>query len=103
MALVEDTLHRLEAALASLELVTTRRLEIEKGRGDLETELQIMQDDRSRLAVDLDGALARLDRVGTAATETNLRLVRAVATLKSLLGQKEGDEISHGQGLFPER
>ena len=38
----------------------TRRLEAERRRGDLETELQIMQDDRARLAVELDGAVARL-------------------------------------------
>jgi hypothetical protein len=82
---VEDAIRRMEAALSGLELVTARRLELEKGRGDLETELHIMQDDRARLAVDLDGAVARLSRVEGAAKETGARLTRAIALIRDIL------------------
>ena len=61
-ASLEDALKRLEGAIGQIEAAVSRRLEIERRRGDLETELQIMQDDRARLAVELDGATARLNR-----------------------------------------
>ena len=67
---LDDGVRRLEAALGLLEAAVTRRLEAERRRGDLETELQIMQDDRARLAVELNGAMARLHRVEAATSLT---------------------------------
>ena len=58
--LLDDALKTAGRCLGLLEAAVSRRLEAEKRRGDLETELQIMQDDRARLAVELDGALTRL-------------------------------------------
>src|SRR5690606_6918425 len=62
-AMLNAALERLEAAVAGLERAAARRLELEQRRGDLETELSLMQDDRARLAVELDGALARPGRL----------------------------------------
>ena len=56
---LDQALQRLAIALERLELAATARLDAERGIEPLETELSVMRDDRSRLAVELDGALAR--------------------------------------------
>jgi hypothetical protein len=43
MAALDDAVRRLEAALGALEATLGRRLDLERRRGDLETELQIME------------------------------------------------------------
>ncbi len=86
-----DAMKRLDAALGLLEAAATRRLEAERRRGDLETELQIMQDDRARLAVELDGTVARLHRVEAAASDVGRRVERAAATIRGVLERAEGN------------
>ena len=86
---VDDALKRLENALGLLEASVSRRLELERRRGDLETELQIMQDDRARLAVELDGALTRLNRAEAAAEDVGVRVKRAIGAIESVLGRAE--------------
>ena len=63
-------------------------------RGDLEEELSLMQDDRARLAVELDAALARAKALDAANLEASLGLERAGATLRSVLASIE--EASDG-------
>ncbi len=64
---IEQALARLSASLSVLEAAASRHLETDRSKGTLETELALMQDDRARLAVELDGALARANRLeGTA-------------------------------------
>ena len=58
--MLDNALARLDGALGQLEAAARRRIEAERGRGNLETELALMQDDRARLAAELDGAMARL-------------------------------------------
>ncbi len=82
---------RLEAALGLLDAAATRRLEAERRRGDLETELQIMQDDRARLAVELDGTMARLHRVEAAANDVSRRVERAVGAIRDVLGRADSN------------
>jgi predicted nucleic acid-binding Zn-ribbon protein len=84
---LDDGVKRLEAALGLLEAAVTRRLEAERRRGDLETELQIMQDDRARLAVELDGAMARLHRVEAATSDIGRRVERAAGAIRDVLGR----------------
>jgi len=84
-ASLEDALERLEGALGPLEAAVSRRLEVERRRGDLETELQLMQDDRARLAVELDGATARLNRNEAAARDVGERVQRAVVSIQDVL------------------
>lgn len=86
---VDDALKRLENALGLLEASVSRRLELERRRGDLETELQIMQDDRARLAVELDGALTRLNRTEAAAEDVGVRVKRAIGAIESVLERAE--------------
>jgi predicted nucleic acid-binding Zn-ribbon protein len=82
---VEDAMKRLESALGGLETAIARRLEAERRRGDLETELQLMQDDRARLAVELDGALARLTRVEAGTSDVGERVRRAIEAIEDAL------------------
>jgi predicted nucleic acid-binding Zn-ribbon protein len=86
---LDTATRRLEGALGLLEAAATRRLEAERRRADLETELQIMQDDRARLAVELDGTVARLHRVEAAANDVGRRVERALGAIRDVLGRPE--------------
>ncbi len=86
---LDDALKRLDGALDLLEASVARRLDAERRRGDLETELHIMQDDRSRLAVELDAALARLHRVEAAADDVGERIQRAMGAVRDVLAQAD--------------
>ncbi|HEY8384501.1 MAG TPA: DUF4164 domain-containing protein [Microvirga sp.] len=89
---LDEALKRLENALGLLEASVSRRLDTEKRKGDLETELQIMQDDRARLAVELDGALTRLHRVEAAAEDVGGRVRRAIGAIEEVLAAAEDFE-----------
>ena len=94
---LDEAMKRFENALGLLESTLARRLESEKRRGDLETELQIMQDDRARLAVELDGALTRLHRAESAADHAGERVRRAIGAIESLVaGAEEPDDKGRG-------
>jgi chromosome segregation ATPase len=90
-ASLEDALKRLDGAIGQLEAAVHRRLEVERRRGDLETELQIMQDDRARLAVELDSATARLNRTEAAARDVGERVQRAVDAIQDVLADADAD------------
>jgi hypothetical protein len=90
-ASLDDAMRRLDGALGLLEASVTRRLEAERRRGDLETELQIMQDDRACLAVELDGTVARLHRFEAAANDVGRRVDRAVGAIRDVLARAEGN------------
>ena len=86
---LEDALQRLDGAVGQLEFAIARRLEGERRRGDLDTELQIMQDDRARLAVELDGALARLARMEAATQDVGRRVKRAAAVVREVVARAD--------------
>ena len=85
---LDDALRRLEAALGQLEASVSRRLEIERRRGDLETELQIMQDDRARLAVELESTAARLQQVEAVTDDVGRRVHRAIGAVRDVLAER---------------
>jgi chromosome segregation ATPase len=89
---LDEAARRLEAALGQLEASVNRRLEIDRRRSDLETELQIMQDDRARLAVELESATLRLQQVEAAADDVGRRVRRATGAVREVLAEAEGDE-----------
>lgn len=82
---LDDALKRLDTALGLLEASVTRRLDAEKRRGDLETELQIMQDDRVRLAAELEGAAERLKRLEVVTKDVGERVRRSSEVIKTIL------------------
>ena len=88
---LDGAVRRLENALGLLETSVSRRLDVERRRGDLETELQIMQDDRARLAVELDGALTRLERFEAATDDIRHRVRLAMGEIQDMLARDDED------------
>jgi len=82
---LDEALKKLEGSIGLLEASVSRRLAAERTRADLETELQIMQDDRARLAVELDGASNRLSRVEAAADDVGRRVNRAISAIQEVI------------------
>jgi chromosome segregation ATPase len=78
-------LRRLSAALDKLEAAGERRMKADALRANLEEELAVLQDDRSRLAVELDGAIARSNALELANEEVSRRLNQACAEIRSVL------------------
>ncbi len=87
---LDAALKRLSAALDQLEVAAERRARDDANRGDLTEELAIMQDDRSRLAVELDAALARAKGLESANQGVSDRLEKAAATIRAVLGEADG-------------
>lgn len=85
----DAALKRLSAALEKLEAATERRVKAEALRANLEEELAVMQDDRARLAVELDGALARTISLETSNEEAARQLNGAAAAVKAVLNALE--------------
>ncbi|HXY59252.1 MAG TPA: DUF4164 family protein [Methylocystis sp.] len=78
---------RFETALDALESAAADRLESDLSLTDFEEELAIMQDDRNRLAQDLDAALTRAAAVEKTRDEVLRRLERASGSVAAVLGQ----------------
>jgi predicted nucleic acid-binding Zn-ribbon protein len=109
--MLENALMRLDGALAQLEAAARRRVEAERGRANLETELALMQDDRARLAAELDGATARLGDVETAAADVDQRLERAMNVIGAVIARAQpeaepldaaGEEMGEAETDYPE-
>lgn len=82
---LDAALKRLAHALESLEAADERRAAANRMRADLEEELGVMQDDRARLAAELDGALARNRTLALANADVAHRLERAETMLGELV------------------
>ena len=80
-------MERLDAALAALEAAVARVAGAETSRADLVDTLAIMDDDRQRLAADLDAALARTQALETANTTVGQRLEAMSGRLATLLDE----------------
>jgi len=93
-----SALDRLSGSIGALEAAQARRGPREERLRTLETELDLLQQDRDRLAADLDQALARSERLDSARVEVSARLEKAVATLRGLLArpmqQAPADDVS---------
>lgn len=87
--MLDNALARLDGALAQLEGAARRRIEVERGRANLETELTLMQDDRARLAAELDGTMARLNQVESAAGDVERRLEKAISAVGSVIARAQ--------------
>lgn len=83
---LDGALARLTAALDQLERTVAVKLEDDLSSAELEEELAIMQDDRARLALDLDAALARASALEKARDEVLRRLDTAGAGVAAALG-----------------
>lgn len=83
---LDGSLARLSAALEKLERTVGVKLEEDLSSAELEEELAIMQDDRARLALDLDAAMARLSALEKSRDEVLRRLEGASAGVATALG-----------------
>ena len=83
---LEAAVAELQTALAQLERTVAAKLEDELSSAELEEELAIMQDDRSRLALDLDAALARQNALEKSRDEVLRRLEAASEGVAAALG-----------------
>ncbi|OJV04422.1 DUF4164 family protein [Bosea sp. (in: a-proteobacteria)] len=90
--MLDNALARLDTALGQLEAAARRRVEAERGRANLETELALMQDDRARLAAELDGTMARLGHVETAAGDVDQRLTRAMNVISAVIARVQAQQ-----------
>lgn len=86
---IHQSLSRLRNAVEALEQAQTRRRETQRQTGPIETELALMQDDRARLATELDAALARSNRVEALAEDLTRRVDSAVTAVRAVL-EKNG-------------
>jgi hypothetical protein len=89
---LEPPLKRLRAAIDLLEAAVERRVRQEDAQSDAQEELALMQDDRARLAVELDGALDRNRGLLSANNEAAKRLARAGAAIRAVLERATSEE-----------
>lgn len=85
-----QSLARLRAALGGLESAADRRLKAAGSTDTLAAELALMQDDRARLAGELDTALAQAERLAQANREVDKRLATVSRNIKKVLGDDKG-------------
>ena len=88
---IAQALAELRAAIAALEAVAAKRETTHLSSDKLKTELTLLQDDRVRLANDLDAALARLGRYDLINADLKKRIDRALGAVRQALGHQEED------------
>jgi hypothetical protein len=86
---LSQALIRLRLALGALEAAAERRVAQDQSKGTSETELSLMQDDRARLATELDLALARAERLAAIQREVDDRLALVMGSIQHALGGTE--------------
>jgi DNA repair exonuclease SbcCD ATPase subunit len=91
---IEAALERLSRALTLLEQAAEARSEADSRRAERDEAISVLEDDRSRLAVELDGALARNRSLEHAADEVSRRLEAARDTVQGLLGVTSADRAA---------
>ena len=77
----------LGSAVGALEAATARRASRNEQAGDMETELNLMREDRAKLAEELDAALARGNVLDTARNDVSARLEKAIVTIRAILAK----------------
>jgi chromosome segregation ATPase len=82
---LDASLKRLRAAVDSLESAIERRTRLDASRTDAADEFALMQDDRARLATELDAALDRCKALETANDGAGKRIASASATIENVL------------------
>lgn len=79
---IAQALAELRASVAALEAVAAKRETTDVSSDKLITELTLVQDDRVRLANDLDSALARIGRYDQISADLQKRIDRALGAVK---------------------
>jgi hypothetical protein len=82
---IEAATRRLALALDGLEAAAEERREVDLGEDNLMAQVHALDDDRSRLASDLDAAMARGRLLETTNRDIARRLDSAIRTIRSVL------------------
>ena len=90
---LEEARLRLRAALDGLETAVSLQAERALEQADQSAEYTALQDDRSRLALELDGSLQRLRALETANGEAARRIERAAAAVRAVLAADAAGEL----------
>jgi len=88
---LEMSLKRVASAVDALEWATEVRARHDEARATTQEEFALMQDDRSRLAVELDAAVDRSRALESANSEAAKRLAHAAQTIERVLGHLAPD------------
>jgi D-serine deaminase-like pyridoxal phosphate-dependent protein len=88
---LEISLKRLASAVDALEWATDMRMRHDEARATTQAEFSLMQDDRSRLAVELDAAVDRSRALESANAEAAKRLAHAAQAIERALGKSAPD------------
>lgn len=86
---VDAATKRLQQALDALDSALERRLEVDRDRGVLSDHIHSLGVDRSRLASDLDQAIARSRQLEAVNREVTQRLDAAMARIQSIIAAPE--------------
>jgi hypothetical protein len=86
---IDTALKRLATALEGLEAAAERRARSDASRSNIDEEFAVMQDDRTRLALELDAAMARNKALAAANSDVAIRLERASATIRAVIATIE--------------
>lgn len=84
-ATLKEVLARLGKAMDQMESSILARLEHEQDYSEAEAEVQRLNADRSRLALELDNSEAKSERLEDANKEVSRRLVTAMETIRAVL------------------
>lgn len=87
----KPALARLAAAVARLESALGSRQEALRDTADLEDEIQHLNNDRARLADDLDKEKHKAVQLSEANADVSRRLVAAMENIRSILERSEPD------------
>ncbi len=90
--LLADAQNRLRLALAGLDHALSRHKERATEQVDQAEEYGALQEDRSRLAQELDAATGRMRVLETASVEASRRIERASAAVRALIGADQARE-----------
>ena len=86
---IDAATKRLALALDALEAAVERRRQADRSEAGLADQLHALGADRSRLASDLDAAVARSHALETANREIARRLDVAIGTIRSVLEETD--------------
>jgi DNA anti-recombination protein RmuC len=86
---IEAASRRLALALDALEAAVERRREAARAEDSLATQIHALDDDRARLAGELDQAAARVRALESTNQEVAKRIARAIETIRGVLATEE--------------
>jgi hypothetical protein len=88
-AAIEQAARRLTQALSALDAAVERRLETDRSRLALSEQVHALDADRSKLASDLDGQIAKVRRLEIANRDIARRLDAAMENVRQVLDSQD--------------